>query len=118
MQSKIKSNAISLSDGEEPEYSTQERPEFSIGNKVGIKNLWIRSLYGLTDKKSWDFDAYLGFGYYTKGLFWFRFKHNNKGFHIKNTKLHMPTFSERMNIKGHGFNIGNWHFKWLKRYEG
>lgn len=66
----------------------------------------------------YDIRVPFGFGYYTKGLFWFRFKHNNKGFHIKNTKLHLETFSERMNIKGSGFNIGNWHFKWLKKYEG
>lgn len=65
-----------------------------------------------------SFKNFFGFSYYTKGLFWFRFKHNNKGFHIKNTKLHLETFSERMNIKGSGFNIGNWHFKWLKKYEG
>lgn len=65
-----------------------------------------------------SFKNFFVFGYYTKGLFWFRFKHNNKGFHIKNTKLHLETFSERMNIKGSGFNIGNWHFKWLKKYEG
>lgn len=65
-----------------------------------------------------EFKNFVGFGHKEKGLFWFRFKHNNKGFHIKNTKLHPLLFGERMNIKGSGFSIGNWHFKWLKKYEG
>lgn len=67
-------------------------------------------------KNTYDFDLIFGHGIWTKGLFWFRFN-NRKGFHIKNTKIHELIFSERMNIKGSGFSIGNWHFKWLKRYE-
>lgn len=63
-----------------------------------------------------SFKTFLGFGRKEKGLFWFRFKHNNKGFHIKNTKNHPLLFSERINKTG--FSIGNWHFKWLKKYEG
>lgn len=63
-----------------------------------------------------QFKNFLGFGRKEKGLFWFRFKHNNKGFHIKNTKNHPLLFSERINKTG--FSIGNWHFKWLKKYEG
>lgn len=75
--------------------------------------------------KSWEtckrvlrsgFQNFLMFGHKEKGLFWFRFKHNNKGFHVKNTKLHPLLFGER--IGKTGFSIGNWHFKWLKKYEG
>ncbi len=75
---------------------------------------------GLEESKlrNGEFKNFFGFGRKEKGLFWFRFKHNNKGFHIKNTKLHPETFSERINIKGSGFSIGNWHFKWLKKYAG
>ena len=79
----------------------------------------VHLLQSCTDElNKGSFKTFFGHGYYTKGLFWFRFKHNNKGFHIKNTKLHPETFSERMKIKGSGFSIGNWHLKWLKRYEG